>query len=239
VLRSIGPALAVGCAVAVAVTGGVSVVASHPPVDARAIYLRDCASCHGPGGHGTSDAPPLDGWGAAGVDYALSSGRMPLSDPDAEPTRGDPAYDADTIDALVSYVDGLVPGGPPIPDVDPADGDLAAGGDVFRGQCAACHQWAGQGGALLHREAPPLQPATALQAAEAIRTGPGAMPVFSQAAIGDDDLDSLLRYVDALDDPDDRGGLALWHLGPVAEGGVALAAMAALMLVLRYVGSRR
>ena len=89
---------------------------------------------------------------------------------------------AATIDALVAYVSRLVPGGPPIPSVDPAAGDLADGGQLFRAQCAACHQWAGEGGALLHREAPSLGPATPTQLAEAVRTGPGAMPTFGATA---------------------------------------------------------
>jgi ubiquinol-cytochrome c reductase cytochrome c subunit len=229
------------CALVVAVLGTMSdrVGAGPSTADATAIYLRDCAVCHGADGHGTSTGPTLAGWGRAGVDYALSTGRMPLRSPGATPERGTPAYDAATRAALVDYVAGLVPGGADIPAVDPASGDIAVGGQVFRAQCAACHQWAGSGGALLHREAPPLGDATATQIAEAVRTGPGAMPVFGENAVGPHDLNGLVRYVQYLHDPEDRGGLGLWHIGPVAEGAVALAAIGVLMFVLRYVGSRR
>jgi ubiquinol-cytochrome c reductase cytochrome c subunit len=241
---TLGPVAAALCALAVAVLATMSDAASAGPsttdaIDAKTIYLRDCAVCHGADGHGTKTGPTLEGWGRAGVDYALSTGRMPLPSPDATPERRTPAYDAATRDALVDYVVGLVPGGPEIPTVDPTSGDLAAGGELFRAQCAACHQWAGEGGALLRREAPALDDATATQIAEAVRTGPGEMPVFDENAVDADQLNGLVRYVQYLREPNDRGGLGLWHIGPVAEGGVALAAIGVLMFALRYVGSRR
>ena len=46
----------------------------------------------------------------------------------------------------------------------------------------------------------------------------------------------MSRY---LDHPDDRGGQPLWHLGPVAEGAVALAVIGVLLLRLRLIGSAR
>ncbi len=56
----------------------VSLSVSTGGVDARLVYLRDCAGCHGADAKGTSKAPTLEGWGRAGVDYALTTGRMPL-----------------------------------------------------------------------------------------------------------------------------------------------------------------
>jgi ubiquinol-cytochrome c reductase cytochrome c subunit len=234
----LGPAAAIACAVVVAI-GGRGPGVARQDADARTVYLRDCSVCHGADGHGTRAGPSLEGWGAAGVDYALSTGRMPLPSPGATVQRRMPAYDRSAIDALVAYVSRLVSGGPPIPAVDPAAGDLADGGQLFRAQCAACHQWAGEGGALLHREAPPLGPATPTQLAEAVRTGPGAMPTFGVTAVDDHQLNAIARYVQYLDDPQDRGGLPLWHLGPVAEGGVGLAAIGVVVYLLRFVGSRR
>src|SRR5437016_3133621 len=88
---------------------------------------------------------------------------------------------------------------------------------TYLADCAACHAWAGDGGALLHREAPSLHRAGATQIAEAVRVGPGLMPAFGAAAISDRQLDSVVAYVRYLDHPKDRGGNPLWHLGPVAE----------------------
>jgi len=236
---------------------------STPPAgsdhDPAFVYRRDCAVCHGADGHGTNRGPSLAGVGAASVDYWVSTGRMPLVDvaardprsrdlrpvpgvqlfdPDAKTHRRAPAYDRATADALVTYVTDLVArGGPPIPRVDRGGASVAQGGSVFRLQCAACHAWAGDGGALLHREAPALHEATATQIAQAVRVGPGAMPAFGTAALTDGQLADLVAYVRYLDHPKDRGGWNIWHLGPVAEGGVAwVIAMSVLVVAVRWMG---
>lgn len=229
-----------------------------PTVDARTLYLSDCAICHGSDGHGTDRGPALVEVGRASTDYELSTGRMPLAaaghtddpgtpirplpgktvgDPGAIPTRHAPAYSSDTIAALVDYVAQLTGGGgPQVP--SPVSGDVARGGELFRLQCAACHEWAGTGGALFQREAPSLHSATPVQIAEAVRIGPGQMPAFGTAALSDGDVNDLVGYVGYLDAPDDRGGADLGHIGPVAEGAVALAAILGVALFLRWIGQR-
>src|SRR5207302_4522815 len=101
---------------------------SQPPgADARAVYLADCAICHGADGHGTNRGPTLVGVGRASLDYYLTTGRMPITDPnqflgnpDQEITRHDPFYPPQTITALEDYIQGLTgPGGAPIPDMSP------------------------------------------------------------------------------------------------------------------------
>jgi ubiquinol-cytochrome c reductase cytochrome c subunit len=105
--------------------------------------------------------------------------------------------------------------------------------------CAACHAWSGNGGALLHREAPPVHQATPTQIAEAVRGGPGNMPAFGQAALTDRQVDSIVRYVRYLDDPNDRGGSSLWHVGPLVEGAVAIViGLGALVIATRWIGTR-
>jgi ubiquinol-cytochrome c reductase cytochrome c subunit len=47
------------------------------------------------------------------------------------------------------------------------------------------------------------------------------MPEFSERAISDAELDSIIAYVRYAQDPDDRGGLGIGHLGPFPEGIVA------------------
>jgi ubiquinol-cytochrome c reductase cytochrome c subunit len=233
--------------------------ASAAPRSARRTWLADCAVCHGVEGRGTETAPSLEGVGAASVDYELTTGRMPLFVPgrsDVAPGRArqplpgqqpiapertvhrhHPAYDPEAIDALVEYVVGLVGSrGPPVPTVGP--GSVAAGGELYRESCAACHSWSGEGGALLHREAPPLQAATPVQVAEAIRVGPGQMPAFGTAALTKQQVDDVVRYVGYLHDPDDRGGLPLRHLGPVAEGAIGLVALALVLCLCRWIGDR-
>ena len=56
------------------------------------------------------------------------------------------------------------------------------------------------------------------QIAEAVRIGPYVMPRFSRKSLTTHELDSIIAYVQYAKHPDDRGGWALGHLGPVPEG---------------------
>jgi ubiquinol-cytochrome c reductase cytochrome c subunit len=52
-------------------------------------------------------------------------------------------------------------------------------------------------------------------------------------------VDSIIRYVQLAQHPDDRGGWAIGHLGPIPEGIVAwLLAGAALVGVATVIGAR-
>src|SRR5438874_3864793 len=220
---------------------------SSSPSSIGHLYLADCASCHGADARGTNRGPTLVGVGRASLDYYLTTGRMPITDParflgnpDQELNRRKPFYSPAVIGALEDHIQRLTgPGGPPIPNIDP-NANRAAGGELFRLQCAACHAWAGDGGALLHREAPQLHDDTSTQIGAAVRVGPGLMPAFGQAAIDDRQLDQLASYVRYLAHPEDRGGDPLWHLGPFAEGFAAWAiGMTFLLLTIRWIGERK
>jgi len=188
----------------------------------RQLFLTSCSTCHGAGGHGTDDGPDLAGVGAASADFMLTTGRMPLADPNAQAVRKPPAFSPAEIDDLVAYVASLG-SGPAIPDVNTRRGNLSEGGRLFRFNCAACHSSTGAGGALsLGKDAPPLHQATAVQIGEAIRTGPGQMPVFGPDTLTDHQVDSVARYVKYLQHPDDPGGFSLGRIGPITEGMVAL-----------------
>ncbi len=225
---------------------------------ARATFLSDCAVCHGADAAGTDRGPSLIGRGSAAVDFDLSTGRMPLAiasrtdqagrtkrpDPNRTPvgsgetpSRHAPAYPPDEQAALVAYVGTLIgTGGPQVPTV--GHGDLADGFQLYQLNCAACHAWAGTGGALVDREAPNLYHSTAVQTAEAMRVGPGKMPAFGQAALSNAQVDDVAAYVQDLRHPADRGGLSLAHLGPVGEGAAAGLALVLLLLVVRVIGER-
>src|SRR5437588_8540273 len=179
------------------VLGVVAVFAWQPgrasaQIDVRTIFLRDCATCHGADGRGSPRGPSVLTSGRAGVDFYLSTGRMPIDKPTDAVERHKPKYDPATIRALVDYV-ATLPGftGPDIPAVDVAHATVAQGGVLYRLNCAACHAWSGRGGALLHRESPALDHATPTQIAEAMRVGPGNMPVFGEAAIDARGLDDV------------------------------------------------
>jgi ubiquinol-cytochrome c reductase cytochrome c subunit len=215
--------------------------AERPQADSaggRDLYVTHCASCHGTEGAGTADGPAITGVGAAAVDFQLSSGRMPLARPGAQAVRKPPAFGPRERAAIVAYVASLGTG-PPIPEVDLDAGELARGGELFRENCAACHGFAGRGGALSNgSEAPSLTEATPLEVAEAIRIGPGRMPVFGPETLSVEQVNSIVRYVDYLERPDDRGGLGLGYLGPVPEGLVGFFGLALIALTCRWIERR-
>jgi len=245
-------------AVSLVVAGGVASLCLAAPAPATAgraattvaggdvrqgqeLFVTGCSTCHGVRGEGTQRAPSLLGVGAASVDFWVSTGRMPLkSSGGRQAVRKPPGYDRAQIDDLIAYVTSLEPGGPGIPELQSASADLVEGGELFRANCAACHGAVGIGGALASgRRAPPLRPATARQVSEAIRIGPGAMPSFGPDVFGREQLSSIVRYVESLDHPDDRGGSGLGHAGPIPEGLVGwLAGLGALLLACYWIGER-
>jgi ubiquinol-cytochrome c reductase cytochrome c subunit len=203
------------------------------------LFALGCSSCHGLEGGGTDNGPDITDAGEAAADFQLRTGRMPAADTDGQQPRKDPAYDDEEIQALVAYV-GSLGDGPAIPDVDPARGDLANGGVLYRANCAACHNATGVGGALSYgSEAPSVRHVDPVEVGEAMRTGPGQMPVFGPDAFSADDLDDIAAYVEELHEPSRRGGLSLGSIGPVAEGFVAvLIALGGIVLALRWITAR-
>jgi ubiquinol-cytochrome c reductase cytochrome c subunit len=205
----------------------------------RELYLVGCASCHGADGAGTRQGPDLRGVGAAAADFQLSTGRMPDTQPDRQAVTKRSPYTRREIDDLVAYVASLGPG-PPIPDVNTPPGDIQEGGELYLDNCAACHSAAGNGGALSQgRAAPTLHDATRVEVAEAMRTGPGNMPVFGPETLSRQQVNSIVRYVQYLKKPEDPGGFSLGLVGPITEGLVAiLVGLGALMLVSRWIEPR-
>ena len=222
---------------------------SPPPIPTsvsgpgRDLYLRDCAWCHGSQGEGTGYGPTLVGVGAASADFMLSTGRMPIPRPDVQPQRAEVPYTNAQIAALVKLVASLG-SGPPIPLVNPAAGNLAAGAGLYLENCAACHGSTGAGGALTNGLiAPSLDRSTPVEVAEAIRIGgagvrSGNMPQFGPDTLSDQQVNDIARYVEYIRHPDDRGGQNLGHLGPIPEGFVAWAlGLLSLVLVIRWIGT--
>jgi ubiquinol-cytochrome c reductase cytochrome c subunit len=213
------------------------------------LFGQYCAACHGPTtelGFGPgrdqevqkANAPSLRGVGAMAADFYLRTGYMPLKRVGTQPRRSHLVLSPGEIGDLVAYVASLG-AGPPIPTPHPERGNLAEGLHLFTTHCAGCHQVVAAGGYLPGGIAPPLQDATDVQIAEAVRIGPWVMPRFSQQAISDRQLDSIIRYVDYAKHPDDRGGWAIGHLGPVPEGLVAWFLGAGLLVaVCVVIGTR-
>lgn len=189
--------------------------------EGRKLYLEGCSSCHGRNAEGTSDGPSLVGVGAAAVDFQVGTGRMPASQPGAQVPRKDPQYTQAEIDQLGAYIASLGPG-PSVPseeDLDYEDADLVEGGELFRTNCASCHNFSGQGGALTDgKYAPSLEGSSAKHMYEAMLTGPQSMPVFSDDVLEPEQKRSIIKFVKATEEEPNPGGLSLGRLGPVTEG---------------------
>jgi ubiquinol-cytochrome c reductase cytochrome c subunit len=251
VRRRIGPFLVVGAALLFGVlvlqsrTGAQAQTAPSNPnqftalevAQGRVLFLVHCASCHGADGTGTSNGPSIVDAGAAAADFQLRTGRMPLGVSGHLPVRHPPAFPPEQIRQLTAYVASL-DNGPPIPILLP--GDLSNGQQLYSINCAQCHGAAGAGGALGYGDiVPPLHHASRLDVAEAVRTGPGPMPVFGPDTLTEQQVSDIATYVEYLHHPDDPGGLALGHLGPIPEGFVAwIVGMGVLLLAARLIGSR-
>jgi ubiquinol-cytochrome c reductase cytochrome c subunit len=208
----------------------------------KELFNQNCSSCHGANAEGTDVAPSLIGVGAAAVDFQVSTGRMPAMNPGAQMPRKKPIFTAEQIRQIAAYVASLG-GGPPVPSkeqADPKTGDAAMGGQLFRANCAQCHNFAGSGGALTGGKfAPPLDEATPQQIYEAMLTGPYAMPVFNDTTLTPVQKRAVIAYVTQTRAEPNPGGSGLGRIGPVAEGlagwlvGIGLMVVAAMWLTAR------
>ncbi|WP_442789766.1 cytochrome c [Nocardiopsis sp. EMB25] len=98
--------------------------------------------------------------------------------------------------------------------------DTELGMKLYLTNCAHCHSWSGGGGALTDgRWAPQIRDASAREIYEAMVTGPGAMPMFSDTVITSDEKQELISYVKTLEAEPNAGGVFdLARVGQVAEG---------------------
>jgi ubiquinol-cytochrome c reductase cytochrome c subunit len=235
-----GPRAARASTPGVHAAGGPSSRKGHFPAgDPQLIFQENCASCHGENAQGTARAPSLRGVGAAGVDFMLRSGLMPLKEYGPAMPTDEPYFSNAVIQSLDKYVPSLAGGGgPAIPNIDASAGSVARGGTVFREYCAACHSWAGAGGVLSDRAIPDLFGADNRVIADAVRFGPAPMPRFG-SSIDRSDLDSIAAYLDYMKHPYNRGGDPLSYFGPVASGFVGLAIGLVLLVgLIRWIGQR-
>lgn len=203
----------------------------------RTLYVEGCSTCHGLAAQGTDVAPTLQGVGAQSADFYVRTGRMPLDKPGDQPLRSHPELTSGEIDAIVAYIGSL--GGPAVPQVDPSSGNLGQGMRLYSQFCAGCHQIGVRGGVVTDAFAPDLRPATATEIAEAVRIGPYVMPVFDEQLIDPQELNSIVRYVQFAQQPDNRGGWGIGNIGPIPEGMVAwFLGGVALLFIARLIGER-
>jgi len=190
--------------------------------EGQRIFLKGCSSCHGINLEGGAIAPSLIGVGAASVDFQVGSGRMPMADMSQQAMRKKPVYNEKQVEALAAYVASLAPG-PEVPGESQLnyerDGSTAQGGELFRTNCAMCHNFAAQGGALSQgKYAPTLMGVNSRHIYEALVTGPQSMPVFSDKTITPAEKLSIIKWIKAAEAEPQLGGASLGRVGPVTEG---------------------
>lgn len=208
----------------------------------RALFLVGCATCHGLNGQGSTQAPSLIGTGSASVDFQVGSGRMPLQVQGPQAQRKPVRYVQADIDKLGAYVDSLGPGpkSPTEAMLDTKDANRAVGGELFRTNCASCHNFAGKGGALTYgKYAPSLGPSSPRIIYTAMLHGPENMPVFGDRAITPDEKRDIIAFIRGTQAEPDPGGNGLGRLGPIPEGLVAwFIGIGAMIMLTLWIGAR-
>ncbi|NUP73866.1 MAG: c-type cytochrome [Sinomonas sp.] len=188
--------------------------------EGQKLFVANCATCHGMNGQGSGSGPSLVGVGAAAVDFQVGTGRMPMEMQGPQAQRKPAQFNEDQTRQLSAYVASLG-AGPSLPDEAMLDGkgDAAHGGELFRVNCAMCHNAAAAGGALTRGKfAPSLAGVSAKHIYEAMETGPQNMPVFSDANISPEGKRDIVTFLQTIDQQGSPGGADLGSLGPVSEG---------------------
>ncbi|MBF6450632.1 MULTISPECIES: cytochrome bc1 complex diheme cytochrome c subunit [Nocardia] len=217
--------------------------------EGKQIYETSCITCHGANLQGVQDrGPSLIGVGEAAVYFQVSTGRMPAAGNGAQIQRKPPKFDARQTDALGAYV--AANGGGPTVVRDPngeiaqdsliKGADLGRGGELFRLNCASCHNFTGKGGALSSGKfAPPLEPANAQQIYTAMLTGPQNMPKFSDRQLSPEEKRDIVAYVKDRTETKPEAGYGLGGFGPATEAiAIWVAGIIVLVGAAMWIGSR-
>jgi ubiquinol-cytochrome c reductase cytochrome c subunit len=206
----------------------------------RKLYETSCITCHGANLEGVPNrGPSLIGVGEAAVYFQVHTGRMPLVRQEADAADKPAVFSDEQIDQLMAYVQANG-GGPTLPSGDLRDGDLAEGGELFRLNCASCHNFVGKGGALSSgKAAPSLADSSDLEVYTAMLTGPENMPVFGDNQLTPDEKRAIVNYVQTIDEQADPGGAGIGRIGPVGEGLVIwVVGIGALLFGIFWMGSK-
>ncbi len=207
--------------------------------EGQKLYEASCITCHGMNAQGVKDrGPSLIGVGPAAVEFQVSTGRMPAAGQDAQEARKPAQFDNTQTSQLAAYINSLG-GGPSIPSGN-LRGDISKGGELFRVNCASCHGFSSNGGALSSgKYAPSLKDATDRQIYAAMLTGPENMPVFGDTELTPTEKKAVVAYVQNMKSDQDQGGLGIGRTGPVPEGLVVfLVGIAVLLFATLWIAGK-
>ncbi|MBF0580740.1 MULTISPECIES: cytochrome bc1 complex diheme cytochrome c subunit [Corynebacterium] len=227
--------------------------------EGKQIYQVACITCHGANLQGVKDrGPSLIGVGEGAVYFQVHSGRMPMLRNEAQAARKTPRYSEQQTLALAAYVNSNG-GGPGLVrnedgsiamdslrgannnngEIDPAD--VARGSDLFRLNCASCHNFTGRGGALSGgKYAPVLDPANEQEIYQAMLTGPQNMPKFSDRQLSADEKRDIIAFIKSSKETPSQGGFGLGGIGPVTEGMMMwFVGILVMIIFAMWIGSRQ
>ncbi len=216
--------------------------------EGKQLYDTSCVTCHGVNLQGVQDrGPSLIGVGEAAVYFQVSSGRMPAVRNEAQAIRKPPKFDNKQVDALGAYIQ-TNGGGPTllresdgeIAQSSLADGNVARGSELFRLNCASCHNFTGQGGALSSGKfAPSLGPANEQEIYTAMITGPQNMPKFSDRQLTQEEKIDIISYVKSAQETKSPGGWGLGGFGPGTEAiAIWIIGIGAVVGATLWIGAR-
>ena len=227
--------------------------------DGKKLYETACITCHGKNLDGVQDrGPSLVGVGDASVYFQVSSGRMPAVRGEAQAARKPPKFTESQVDQLGAYIQSIG-GGPTVVYEKNPDGtvkmengypvkaqgslrgnDVGLGSELFRLNCASCHNFTGRGGALSSgKYAPNLDPANEQQIYTAMLSGPQNMPKFSDRQLTPDEKKDIIGYIKYATTTNPQGGYALGGFGPVSEGmAMWVIGVIAVVAAAMWIGSR-
>lgn len=220
-----------------------SSASDSPAADVAAgqqIYQTTCITCHGANLQGVPDrGPSLIAVGGASVYFQVSTGRMPATGQGATEGRKQSRFTEQQVQQLAAYVQSIG-GGPAVPTGNLRDTDIAAGGDLFRTNCASCHGTTFKGAPLsAGKSAPGLGESTDAQIYTAMLTGPESMPVFSDNELTPTQKRQIIAYVQTLKASKDPGGSGIDRIGPVSEAIVIwVAGVGAVMIAILWIGAK-
>jgi len=188
--------------------------------------------------------PSLVGIGEAAVYFQTSTGRMPAMMQGAQAQEKPPVLSPEEVDAVSAFVQSNG-GGVQRPEASGEElrGDNPArGGQLFRLNCASCHNFTGRGGALSSgKRAPSLDGSSEDQMYAAMLSGPQSMPRFSERQLSPDEKKDIIAYVKSVTDGNNNpGGDSLGGLGPQSEGLIGfIVGIAALLGITLWIGAKQ
>jgi ubiquinol-cytochrome c reductase cytochrome c subunit len=209
-----------GASAAMAATEPASTASTLTVDDGKKLFQANCATCHGLNMEGTPDGPSLFGVGELAVHFQMSTGRMPLQMQGPQAPQKPAQFTDEQIEAIAAWVQSTSPGPTyPADSILDGQGDVANGAELFRINCAMCHNVAGMGGALTEgKYAPALTTTSALNMYAAMVTGPQNMPVFNDMTLTTEEKRDIISALLWMQQNESAGGFNLGGLGPVSEG---------------------